>query len=95
MVVSFEMVLFSGLFLYVYRTSEYNFRKGASAVALGHGGYSGGFLGMRAIGQALNISDVVRGIIAAIAGARSRGSGGGYTATKVYGTGMQQEVSYS
>ncbi|CZR53659.1 uncharacterized protein PAC_03539 [Phialocephala subalpina] len=88
LVVSFEMVFFSLIFLHVYRTSEYNFKKGATAVPLGHGGYSGGVMGLGAIGQALNISDIVRGIIGAVAGGRGRGSSG--LSTKVYGTGQQE-----
>ena len=81
--------MFSGIFLYVFRTREYCFKKGAAAVPLGHGGYSGGFLGLGAIFQALNISDLVAGIIGAITGAAQ--NRGGYP-TKAYGTG-QQEVS--
>ncbi|KAF8861564.1 hypothetical protein BDZ45DRAFT_740340 [Acephala macrosclerotiorum] len=88
LIVSFEMVIFSLIFLHVYRTSEYNFKKGATAVPLGHGGYSGGFAGLGAIAQALNISDVVRGIIEAFTGRSSRGAGG--LTTKAYGTGQQE-----
>jgi hypothetical protein len=57
------MVIFALLFLYIYRTKEYYFKHGAAAVPLGHGGYQGGFLGIRAYGQALNIIDILGGII--------------------------------
>jgi hypothetical protein len=57
------MVIFALLFLYIYRTKEYYFKHGAAAVHLGHGGYQGGFLGIRAYGQALNIIDILGGII--------------------------------
>lgn len=57
------MVIFSLLFLYIYRTREYIFKKGASAVPLGHGGYQGGLLGFRAYGQALNILDILQGVL--------------------------------
>ena len=56
---------------------------------LGHGGYSGGFLGVGAIWQALNIADLVAGIIGCISGASSNRDG---YPTKAYGT-DQQEVS--
>jgi len=62
------MVLFSLAFLYVYRTREYCFKRGATAVPLGHGGYFGGFLGTKAIFEALNIVDLVRGIISVAGG---------------------------
>jgi hypothetical protein len=57
------MVIFALLFLYIYRTKECYFKHGAAAVPLGHGGYQGGFLGIRAYGQALNIIDILGGII--------------------------------
>jgi len=60
------MVIFSLSFLYIYRTREYCFKRGATAVPLGHGGYFGGFLGTRAIFEALNIVDLVRGIISVL-----------------------------
>ncbi|KAH8758716.1 organic solute transporter Ostalpha-domain-containing protein [Hyaloscypha sp. PMI_1271] len=63
LILSLEMVIFALLFLYIYRTKEYYFKHGAAAVPLGHGGYQGGFLGIRAYGQALNIIDILRGII--------------------------------
>jgi hypothetical protein len=58
------MVLFSISFLYIYRTREYHFKRVGQAIPLGHGGYQGGFLGYKAILQALNIFDIVLGIIA-------------------------------
>lgn len=82
------MVLFTFAFLYVYRVREYEFKKGAAAVPLGHGGYSGGFLGFGAIFQALNIADLVSGIVGCISGRAVTSAG----PTKMYGTG-QQEVS--
>jgi hypothetical protein len=57
------MVIFSLLFLYVYGTKEYYFKHGATAVPLGHGGYQGGFLGIRAYGEALNVVDILLGVI--------------------------------
>jgi hypothetical protein len=89
MIISFEMVIFSGIFLYVYRIQEYCLKKRAAAVSLGHGGYSGGFLGLGAILQALNITDLVAGITGCISGASL--NRGGYQ-TKPYGT-VQQQVS--
>jgi hypothetical protein len=80
LVVSFEMVLFTIGFLFVFRIREYEFKKGATAVHLGHGGYSGGFLGLSAIFQAVNISDVVKAIVGAITG-RPRSSVG---STRMY-----------
>lgn len=65
LILSLEMVIFALLFLYIYRTKEYYFKHGAGAVPLGHGGYQGGFLGIRAYGQALNIIDILGGIISA------------------------------
>lgn len=86
LIVSIEMAIFACAFLYVYRAREYCFKKGAAAVPLGHGGYSGGFLGLGAIVQALNIADLVSSIIGCISG---RLSGGG-APTKAYGTGQQE-----
>ncbi|PMD33849.1 DUF300-domain-containing protein [Hyaloscypha variabilis F] len=63
LILSLEMVIFSLLFLYVYRTKEYYFKHGATAVPLGHGGYQGGLLGIRAYGEALNIFDILLGVI--------------------------------
>jgi hypothetical protein len=61
------MAIFSLLFLYIYRTQEYIYRpktaSGASAVPLGHGGYQGGFLGIKAYLQVLNISDIIKGVL--------------------------------
>jgi hypothetical protein len=56
------MALFSLLFLYIYRTQDY-IASPISKVPLGHGGYRGGFLGFKAYGQALNISDIIMGIL--------------------------------
>jgi hypothetical protein len=56
-------LILSLAFLYIYRTKEYYFKHGAAAVPLGHGGYQGGFLGIRAYGQAMNILDILGGII--------------------------------
>ncbi|KAG4439021.1 hypothetical protein IFR05_005485 [Cadophora sp. M221] len=70
LLLSLEMVIFSVLFLYIYRTREYCYKKGASAVPLGHGGYQGGLLEIKAYGQALNILDVLEGI-ASVPGAFS------------------------
>ncbi|KAN0092106.1 DUF300 domain containing protein [Hyaloscypha variabilis] len=42
---------------------KYYFKHGATAVPLGHGGYQGGFLGIRAYGEALNIVDILLGVI--------------------------------
>jgi hypothetical protein len=63
LLLSLEMVIFALAFLYTYRTKEYYYKHGASAVPLCHGGYQGGFLGIRAYGQALNIFDILGGII--------------------------------
>lgn len=76
LLLSLEMVIFSILFLYIYRTGEYCFKKGAAAVPLGHGGYQGGLLGLRAYGDALNITDVLRGIASVPVAFSSRESGG-------------------
>jgi hypothetical protein len=82
------MVIFALLFLYIYRTKEYYFKHGASAVPLGHGGYQGGVLGIRAYGQALNIVDILGGIISVPrAFAEKRNSGP--NAQKVWTTGAQ------
>jgi hypothetical protein len=72
LILSLEMVIFALAFLYVYRTQPYYFKHGATAVPLGHGGYSGGFLGIGAIIQALNIVDIVRGIIGVLAALTAR-----------------------
>jgi hypothetical protein len=88
LIISVEMAIFTCAFLYVYRTREYCFKKGAAAVPLGHGGYSGGLLGLGAIVQALKITDLVTAIAGCISGRMSSDS----VPTKAYGTG-QQEVS--
>jgi hypothetical protein len=88
LVVSAEMVLFTLAFLYIYRVREYEFKKGAAAVPLGHGGYCGGFLGLGAILQALNIADLIAAIVGCISGRLDNSA----VPTKVYGTG-RQEVS--
>jgi hypothetical protein len=82
------MVVFACVFLYIYRVREYSFKKGAAAVPLGHGGYSGGFLGFGAIFQALNIADLIAAVIWCISGRSSNNS----VPAKIYGTG-RQEVS--
>ncbi|KAH7413086.1 organic solute transporter Ostalpha-domain-containing protein [Cadophora sp. MPI-SDFR-AT-0126] len=74
LLLSLEMVIFSVLFLYIYRTTEYCFKRGAAAVPLGHGGYQGGFLGLRAYREALNIIDILRGIASVPAAFVSRRS---------------------
>lgn len=82
------MVIFALLFQYIYRTKEYYFKHGAAAVPLGHGGYQGGFLGIRAYGQALNIVDILGGIVSvprAFAARKASGPG----AQKVWSTGAQ------
>ncbi|KAK0122057.1 hypothetical protein ONS95_010321 [Cadophora gregata] len=76
LLLSLEMVVFSLLFLYIYRTGEYCLKKGAATVPLGHGGYHGGFLGVGAYVEALNISDVLRGIAGVPAAFRNRRSEG-------------------
>ncbi|KUJ09035.1 DUF300-domain-containing protein [Mollisia scopiformis] len=86
LVVAFEMILFSLAFLHVFRTSEYNLKKGST---LGHGSYYGGVIGLGAVIQALNITDVVKAIIGAISGGRSGGRN--YPATKVYASGGSVE----
>jgi hypothetical protein len=88
LIVCLEMILFSLAFLKVFRVSEYHAKKGASAVPLGHGGYYGGFMGIGAIFDALNFSDVARAIIGALKGGLQDRKGG-YTSTKAYGTGAQ------
>lgn len=70
LLVSVEMVLFSVSFQYFYRLKEYSSKKGAAAVPLGHGGYQGGFLGLKAIGQALNIFDIIAAMFKTVTGAK-------------------------
>jgi hypothetical protein len=88
------MILFSLVFFKIFGVREYDARKGASAVPLGHGGYYGGFMGFGAIFDALNFSDVVRGIIGAAKGGLKNRKGG-YASTKAYGTGTQDDTSVS
>lgn len=96
LIISCEMVIFSLAFLYIYRTQEYIFKNSAStAVPLGHGGYQGGFMGLRAYGQALNIIDILQGIISVPGlllnkrgSSRQSGRNGG-NAGKVWVTGPQ------
>lgn len=54
------MVAFSLAFSWVYRTTDYKYHPGQEngVVPLGHGGYHGGFLGIKAYGQAINILDL-------------------------------------
>ncbi|CZR55851.1 uncharacterized protein PAC_05739 [Phialocephala subalpina] len=96
LIISCEMVIFSLAFLYIYRTQEYIFKPTAStAVPLGHGGYQGGFMGFIAYGQALNILDILQGIISVPGlllsrrggSRRSRRTGG----KKVWVTGSQYQ----
>jgi hypothetical protein len=82
------MAIFALLFLYIYRTKEYYFKHGASAVPLGHGGYQGGFMGIRAYGQALNIVDILRGIIS-VPRAFAEKRNAGLSPQKVRATGAQ------
>ncbi|TVY14449.1 Transmembrane protein, partial [Lachnellula arida] len=63
LLLSVEMVIFALAFLYVFRAHEYYANKGASVVPLGHGGYQGGFLGIKAIIKAFSIIDILKGII--------------------------------
>jgi hypothetical protein len=91
LILSFEMVIFATVFLFVFRTREYNFKKGAASVPLGHGGYHGGFLGLRAIFSALNIIDIFQAIgnsVSSFAGQKQQRS----WPQKTYGGG-RQEVS--
>lgn len=88
MIISLEMVIFALLFLYIYRTKEYFFKHGAAAVPLGHGGYQGGFLGIRAYGQALNIVDILGGIFS-VPRALAERNASGQGARKVWSTGAQ------
>lgn len=84
LVVSFEMIIFSLVFLKVFRISEYNIKKGSS---LEHGTYYGGSMGAGALFEALNFSDVVIAIIGALKGGlRNRQ---GYTKTQAYRVGAQ------
>ncbi|KAH8669499.1 organic solute transporter Ostalpha-domain-containing protein [Tricladium varicosporioides] len=64
LIISIEMVIFSLAFLYIYRTREYFHKNGATAVPLGHGGYQGGPMGVKALAQAVNIVDIVKGVLA-------------------------------
>lgn len=74
LLLSIEMVFFALVFLYIFRSQPYYFKKGASAVPLGHGGYHGGFLGIKAIFQALNILDIIKGIFSIPLAAKNRNS---------------------
>jgi hypothetical protein len=78
MLVCAEMVIFSLGFLYVYRVSEYaNKPVGEiNTVPLGQGGYNGGFLGINALFQAINIVDLLRGIFSVPGKLANRGRSG-------------------
>jgi len=84
------MVIFSLAFLYVFRTQDYYYKTGASAVPLGSGGYQGGFLGIKAIFQALNIIDIIRGIFSIPMGGKK---GASAPPNKAWSTGSRSEVS--
>ena len=62
---SLETVLFALIFLRVYRAREYLTRNRVLDGGVGHGSkYYGGFAGWRAIGEAMNPLDIIRGIFA-------------------------------
>ncbi|TAQ91110.1 hypothetical protein B7494_g537 [Chlorociboria aeruginascens] len=66
LITSAEMVIFSLVFLYIYRSHEYDLktlRSGGKIVALGRGGYKGGLFGIKALLQAANIFEWVGGMI--------------------------------
>lgn len=64
LILCIEMAIISLGFLYIYRTQEYIFKPTAQyAVPLGHGGYQGGFMGFKAYVDAINIVDILQGII--------------------------------
>ncbi|KAF8862960.1 hypothetical protein BDZ45DRAFT_702611 [Acephala macrosclerotiorum] len=98
LIISCEMVIFSLAFLYIYRTQEYIFKPTTStAVPLGHGGYQGGFMGFRAYREALNILDILQGIISVPGlllnkrGGSRQGERNGGQAGKVWVTGPQYQ----
>jgi Organic solute transporter Ostalpha len=91
LIISLEMVIFSVLFLYIYRTKEYYFKSGATAVALGHGGYQGGILGIRAYAQALNIVDIL-GEIVSVPRAFSEKRSSGTSTQKLWAAGAQVSI---
>ncbi|TVY40956.1 Transmembrane protein [Lachnellula occidentalis] len=62
LLLSVEMIVFALAFLYVFRAHEYYSNKVSSVVPLGHGGYQGGFLGIKAIIQAFSLIDIIKGI---------------------------------
>jgi hypothetical protein len=78
MLVCAEMVIFSLSFLYVYRVREYASKTvgDINAVPLGQGGYKGGFLGISALIQAINIVDLLRGIFSVPGKLANRGRSG-------------------
>jgi Organic solute transporter Ostalpha len=88
LLLSLEMVIFALSFLYIYRTKEYYFKHGASVVPLGHGGYQGGFLGISAYGEAMNIADILRGIIS-VPQALAERKNSSLATQKVWTTGAQ------
>lgn len=57
-----EMVIFSISFLYIYRVSDYASKTVGeiNAIPLEQGDYKGGFLGINALFQAINIVDILR-----------------------------------
>lgn len=91
LLLSVEMVIFSLAFLYVFRAHEYYATKGASVVPLGHGGYQGGFLGVKAIITAFSIIDILKGIISLLSmSAKDKAS---TRPSKARDTGSSTEVS--
>lgn len=89
LILSLEMVLFALAFFYVYRTKPYYFKSGANnAVPLGHGGYQGGFMGIRAYGQAVNFVDILGGMVS-IPGAFIQNRNSGASNQKQWASGPQ------
>jgi hypothetical protein len=86
------MAIYSVVFLYIFRTQAYYYKTGASAVPLGHGGYQGGFLGTKAILEALNPFDIIRGIFSLPMSIANR-KAGSVPANKAWATGSGPEVS--
>jgi hypothetical protein len=76
LIFSLEMVIFACVFSWSYGATEYKYHPGQEngVVPLGHGGYHGGFLGIKAYGQALNISDVIGGILGVVGGCMAKRS---------------------
>jgi len=72
------MVAFALAFSWVYRATEYKYHPGqeSGVVPLGHGGYQGGLLGIRAYGQAMNVLDLVGGMGEAFSMFMSKRRGG-------------------